>query len=182
MLSLSLKTEKGKEDTFITNLHDPAFLSDVNLLLNDPLAKQDACNQLGCSFASTCQIRNVSLSSFTNIASTKQNLDFSLSSKKTARLVCECPGKCSLYEHLITELIAEANQRIANLNQDNHYSANQLTSSFDFKPNDEYYLQSSSKCSKKTLVRFIISFLLAICVQYIVYIIHSRIYLRFKSR
>lgn len=101
--------------------------ADVNSLLNDPLAKQEACNQLSCSFASSCQIRNVTTSFISSFSSTKQDVN-----KKTTRLVCECPAKCSMYEHLIAELVAEANIRITNLfqQQQEHYSA----SSFDYLP------------------------------------------------
>ena len=102
--------QKGKENTFLTNLLDPAISADVNILLNDPLAKQEACNQLDCSFASSCQIRNVSLSFSSSTRPDNAN-------KKSTRLVCECPAKCSMYEHLITELVAEANLRMTNLVQ-----------------------------------------------------------------
>ena len=63
--------------------------------------------------------------------------------KKSVRLVCECPSKCSSYEHIINDLISEINSRFINNNnlQDDHYSA----SSFDYKQRDEYYQSSKLK-------------------------------------
>lgn len=75
--------------------------------------------------------------------------------KKVARLVCECPAKCSLYENLFTELVAEANNRLSNFNQqelnNQHYSVNQK---FD-KSNDEFYSSGKSILINKFLLIFI---------------------------